>query len=122
MMIVGCTGCHKAGAFDIHLEFTAKHEMCGKCGHDQNRNWRFQFCLLSCMIEWMKKENVAEVGFPCQDCLDILGGEGKPCGFAHGFKQNGICKTCDGKKTVRGRLVAVDPWAEMEKKAAGQKP
>jgi hypothetical protein len=57
-------------------------------------------------MEWMKEKKVAENGFPCQDCM--IFGLGEPTGFALACERNGICKTCGGKKSVKGRLVAPD--------------
>lgn len=80
--------------------------------------WRFRFCVLGCFVEWMKGNRVAERGFPCQDCFDPMGTH-KPTGFAFGFKDNGICETCEGRMAVRGRLVAVDPLASGPGKMTG---
>lgn len=108
LMVMRCTRCGKAGEFDLDLIFEPKHERCGSCGHQAERAWHYRFCILGCFIEWMKEIQVAENGLPCQDCVDLMG-TGRPSGFAGGFKENGVCRTCDGKKAVRGRLVAVDP-------------
>jgi hypothetical protein len=113
MMLVRCNGCGKSGEFDIHLEFQAKRDRCTKCTHDSTHPWRFTFCILPCFIDWMKKKNVAELGFPCQDCINMETGEAS--GFFCGFKQNGICKTCNGNKSVVGRFISEDPWAEKKK-------
>lgn len=114
MMIVCCTGCGKSGEFDVHLQFQAERDRCNECFHDQSHPWNFQFCVLSCFIGWMKKKKVAKLGFPCQRCVDMR--TGQPSGFAFGFKENGVCKSCEGKKTVKGRLVAVDPLAGVTPK------
>jgi hypothetical protein len=108
MMIIHCTGCGKAGEFDIDLEFVANRDRCGSCSHQTDRTWHYRFCVLACFCEWMKKSKMVEEGFPCQDCFNHE--TGGPTGFAFGFKENGVCKTCSGKGAVRGRLVAVDPF------------
>lgn len=122
VMIMACTGCGKSGTFDIHIEFEAEHDRCSKCSHDSSHPWRFQFCILPCFIDWLARKKVAELGFPCQRCTDMETGE--PSGFFYGHKENGICKTCDGTKTVKGRAVAIDPMVEIEKKRGigGQRP
>ena len=115
LTIVCCTGCGKSGMFDISLTFDPEHRHCKSCGHQESQGWHYQFCILSCFMDWLTKNKVADLGFPCRDCIDVMG-TGKPSGFAHGFKENGTCKTCKGKKTVKGRRTSVDPMAAMQKK------
>lgn len=109
MTVVTCRGCGKAGEFDVKVTFTTGRKGCGSCGHQKQNEWTFHFCILNCMIEWMTRNQVAERGFPCGDCVDYRTGESS--GYAHGFEENGRCATCKGEKTVRGRLVAEDPLA-----------
>jgi len=51
------------------------------------------------MFKWLKEKHVEKEGFPCRDCHSVSTGEAT--GFAFGFKENGVCKTCRGKKCIK---------------------
>ena len=99
MTIITCTGCGKDGGLPVELELEYKVSNCGHCGQTDRKTWKYWFCTVECMIKWIEKNDVAKVGVPCKDCFSYdVGG---PTGYFCGFKQNGICKTCRGKKVVK---------------------
>lgn len=108
LQIITCTHCHGSSPFDIHLEADFRHDHCS-CGHQSYGVWRFYFCTLDCFLDWMKKKKVSKVGIPCQGCIGPLSGimghkaVFSQTGFSSGFRSNGICRSCKGKKAVRVR-------------------
>ncbi len=103
LMVVACNHCHKSGTFDIEIKFHPHgRSCCGHCGQEEQKFWLFNFCDIECLFGWLRKKKVSENGIPCRDCIDY--GTGKASGFTAGFKQNGICGTCKGKKAVKGSV------------------
>lgn len=99
MTIVTCCACGTAGPLEANLEFEYATTNCGGCGHTDRKTWAFHFCNLGCLFRWAKENRVEELGVPCRDCYSY--DLGHPTGFAFGFKENGPCKTCDGKMRVK---------------------
>lgn len=91
--LIKCTECDKSGIFDIQLSFEYQQKVCDKCHHVDNYFWQYYFCKTDCMFNWLRKNNIETEGFPCQSCRET--------GYAFGFQQNGICKTCNGTKKVK---------------------
>ena len=104
LMFVTCSQCRNTGTFDFELKFRPAEKHCKTCHRDESDYWSFNFCTLSCFMTWLKENDVAAAGIPCQNCLDH--DTGKPCGFMGGFRQNPKCTTCNGTGRCRGRLVA----------------
>jgi|SRR3989304_5619764 len=99
LQMIHCTQCNETGSFDIHIEFTPETEFCEHCRHAERRTWSYYFCTRACMFKWLKEKHVEKEGFPCRDCHSVSTGEAT--GFAFGFKENGVCKTCRGKKCIK---------------------
>jgi hypothetical protein len=99
MWIVHCDGCNKSGMFDISFKFILESHLCEKCRHHTAEEWDYNFCNIACLMDWLRKNKIEEEGFPCRACHNM---EGKPTGFAWGFEANGVCKTCNGDKRVKG--------------------
>jgi len=95
--LIHCKNCGGTNHLSIRLSFTRKVEFCEKCGHSDCPKWDFDFCDRKCLFEWLRKNKIEKNGFPCQDCAL----HGKPTGFCAGFKENGVCSTCRGKKVVK---------------------
>ena len=57
----------------------------------------FRFCSIKCLCDWMKKNKVKTKGIPCSYC----GGTG----FGLGIESNGVCKTCNGNKSVINKTI-----------------
>jgi hypothetical protein len=84
---VGCTQCKKTSSLPVKFTFTVEYV----AGNNVPKDWTFSFCDLNCFFAWLSK--IKKNGVPCQDCYGT--------GWWGGFKANGKCKTCKGKKFVR---------------------
>jgi len=101
LIAVRCTSCGKEGSFPIQLKLQYEMKSCDQCHHINENAWDFHFCNSECMFEWFRKNKVEEIGVPCRSCYNMMSNE--ITGFAFGFKENGICKVCDGTKQVKVR-------------------
>jgi RecJ-like exonuclease len=75
----------------VSFKFTAQTECCDKCHKTSDDSAEFFFCNLKCFSKWF--ETVEKRGVPCWDCHTT--------GFAYGFKVNGKCSLCNGKKYLK---------------------
>lgn len=103
LMAVQCTQCGKEGGFDLHLTFTHETKICKGCHHIDQGEWQYYFCDLGCMFKWLEKNKVKKNGFECRGCRSH--DTKKATGFFAGFKQNGVCTDCKGKKRVKKGVV-----------------
>jgi len=87
--VIHCSQCDSEGMFKLSLKVDIEVKSCPSCRHINVKNWTFYFCDMVCMLKWLKKNKYK---ISCQDCRET--------GYESGFKENGICKTCLGKKMV----------------------
>lgn len=99
LVIVTCNQCGESGHFRVYFEVIHGVDVCDACGDHKDRKWKFNFCTQDCFVAWFNAHAVGERGVPCQHCVDHKTGQSS--GFAHGFPENGTCKTCEGTKYVK---------------------
>lgn len=88
--LIHCDNCDKT-QLGVTIKFTQEISRCDQ-HHIHTKDWNFYFCNINCMMTWLNNNDIAVKGFPCRDC--------RSTGFAYGFKQNGVCLTCNGKTRV----------------------
>jgi len=90
LRVIGCTQCGNQDNLCIEFKFTVESKSCSECHNIQSNVWSFHFCNIACFTKWF--DEVKEKGISCQDC--------RGTGNQFGFKANGICTVCKGKKFV----------------------
>lgn len=97
--VIPCDNCNKTGSFDLALTFNYSISHCVECKHTENKSWTYYFCDVGCMFMWLRKNSIEEKGFPCRDCINFKTKDST--GFTCGDAALGVCKTCEGTKTVK---------------------
>lgn len=98
LSIIRCDHCDKSGMFDFELKFHIESHLCEKCSHHTMTAWDYYFCNITCLMKWLKDNQIEEKGLHCRDCRDM---NGQSTGFRWGFESNGTCDTCKGSKRVK---------------------
>lgn len=91
VMTIGCSQCGNESNLAVSFKFTALVECCEKCYKTRDDSNKFFFCNLKCFSKWFK--SVEKKGVPCWYCGTT--------GYTAGFKQNGRCTLCHGKKYLK---------------------
>jgi hypothetical protein len=99
--------------FDIAVKFILEIHSCEKCSNHKSEEWQYYFCNTDCLMRWLREKEIEKEGFPCKDCRNR---EGASTGWQWGFEVNGTCKTCDGKKRVKGHRK--QQWEHNQEAAA----
>lgn len=99
MLIIGCDNCNMSdNGLHMKLEFRHVNKFCKTCNHDETTIWNYYFCNSACMFNWLSHHDVEQKGVPCRGCRNI---QSEPTGFLFGFKENGVCTSCNGVKSVK---------------------
>ncbi len=93
MIVIRCTHCDKETSLHVEFKVTYQTEDCKACHNHKRHSWTFHFCDHDCFSIWYRTNEVADRGVPCRSCRDT--------GYAHGFKENGVCGDCKGNKRVK---------------------
>lgn len=98
LQVVVCTQCGESGHFTMEFSYVLEPKPCGVCHRFDEHRWRYHFCNQACFVKWFKGNNIGTEGVPCRACMNS---EGVSTGYEAGFKENGRCTICKGKKRMK---------------------